>query len=245
MYAPPPSMPPAKKGLNPLVIITIILLLIVAPCVIGGILVANMFRGLGKTMNETLMPTVSCAMNIEAARDALLAYAKDNGDKLPPAENWQKTIYPYYEKAIGPKISKENVDIPIIGKIEIKRFPAEGEWTCGVTFDSKDQKKFTGVAYNTDVAGKKLSDIKDLAATIAIFETKEPKLNQAMKYAALNPVEAPKIMGERREWIMAPLSGSVNFDVDKQGSRGANVKIEASVGSGDEPEAPKEPGGTK
>lgn len=64
-----------------------------------------------RSVMDAGMGLVSCSINGDLARDAVLAYALDHEGKLPDAKSWQDDIKPYYErlyqKMMGDKDIKE------------------------------------------------------------------------------------------------------------------------------------------
>lgn len=144
---------------------------------------------------------VECFASATEVGAALRAYQKANGGKMPPAATWQTELRKYIDKTKG---SKEETPF--------KLFSSTSKWEC--TSDGK----ITGFAFNSELAGKKVSDIKDSAEQIAIFETTTAVENQAKKYVALPFSESPTVMGKSstRGWIVIGVTGNMMI-VDKSG----------------------------
>jgi hypothetical protein len=146
-------------------------------------------------------PMAKCGISIELMRNAVVAFADDNGGKLPTAATWQDQIKPYYAKELTRKKVKENP----FGTIS-----PEGEWGC----EAEDNVS-TGIAFNAELSGKKLADIKDQGGTIVLFESAERKRNLSLKYDPKTFGKLPKRFGTELMMI-APLTGDPKM-VDKTG----------------------------
>lgn len=208
-------------GGSPVKIIVLVVLFIVVPCAIGGYLLINFASKTMKQVADTMMPTVSCAKNFEYARDAMLDYANEKG-ALPPKENWQALIEPYYRK-LAAKMDKEGGDV-MGADFSLKAWPEGAEWNCKVP------DGVTGVAYNLELAGKKLADIKNKSDAIVLFEVQKPGKNLALTYKEPPRSERPLfMMGERRDWFYIPLEGTgttKSFAKDKNFKVDVNTKEE-------------------
>jgi hypothetical protein len=218
METPPPYIPPKKKS-NTGLIIGIVLGSVALCCILsagvlfgGGLWLVNKAKGIGE-----------CAMSFQFAQKAMQAYAADHDGKLPNAKTWQDDIREYYKKATQ-KINKDQS-----GPIQFHPFASDGEWAC-----VNENQPATGIAFNVELSGKKISDIKDPGTTVLLFETPTVGKNQAKKYEALDPKSSPKIFNENRGWIVMPVqgrskmrggSGSEDFDID--------MEDEVSSGSSD------------
>ncbi len=213
-FSPPPSAPQRKS--NTALILGIVLACILIPCVgliIVGVLGMNFFK-------NTLAPMASCAIGFEQVRNAIENYADDHNGTLPKAATWQDDVRPYYVKVI-----KENPEE--FGPITPMK--ADGDWGC------KAGDRATGMAFNTDLSGKKLADIKDPYATILIFEIDAAMKNANLPYKTRSNASSPKFMDKRRGWIEMPIRGSSKgFDMD--GGSSGRVKTRSS--SGEEDSAP-------
>ncbi len=189
-----------------------LLLIVIAFCIL--VMVALFFSC--KAMMNTGMSMVSCAMNGDLARNAVLAYAQEHDGVLPNAETWQDDVRANYErlyqKAMG-EMSSE--DMPSWLKLDVAK-PGE---VLGCSMGGTK----TGFAFNSEVSGKKLSDFTDPKTTVLIFETLSPAYN-AYGLVKDRPTDDPalKFFGEKREWMDFHIegesdmfeSGNSDFDFD-------------------------------
>lgn len=205
MNVPPP--PPTSRpdgGNRALKILLVVLVFVGIPCIVGVFFLMNLFKKGLQVMNETLMPVASCAANIESARDAMLAYAKDHNGFLPKADRWQEEIRPYYEKEFAARGSQK---VDVLGqRFELKPFPKEGAWYCETGTENN-----TGIAFNAKIAGAKLADVKDPRSTALLFEIEKPRLNAVEEYAPKPKSSAPKMFGESRDWMVVYVEGEGPF----------------------------------
>jgi hypothetical protein len=192
----PPMATPLPKKKNNTVLIVVLILVILVPCI--GILVVG---ALGFSMfKSTLQPMVGCMMTFEAAKSAVNDYAKEKGH-LPKAETWQTEVKGYYAKYLANKQDEFGPFPPS---------PSEGEWGC------KNGDKTTGIAFNSDLSGKKLADVKERYATIMLFEIEKASMNAHARYVPKPNEGSPKIMGsEPRGWITVTVDGDVNLGKNK------------------------------
>lgn len=189
MGAPPPYQPPMPRKNNNTVLIVVIILVVLVPC-IGLILLAA--AGVSFFKNQ-IGPMAGCMITLESGRNAVEKYVAEKGT-YPKAETWQDDIKSYYEK----ELTKEAPDMG-----PFKPSPADSAWEC------KFGEPVTGIAYNSDLSGKKAADIKDKGATILFFEIKTPVKNAHEPYKTRAASESPKFMGEPRGWLKIPLDGGV------------------------------------
>ncbi len=168
--------------------------------------------GAGMWGFNKVMPMAGCFINFEAARQGLVTYAKEHDGNLPKKENWQRDLKPYVQKYLG----KEDLG-------PVKAFdPNAAEWYC------ETDGRRTGIAYNSEIAGKKLADIKDPYMTIAFFEIENPRANAAEVYKRKENSTSPKIFGEPRGWIAITLEGDVQ-GMKKRSSGG--IRIDTDTGT--------------
>jgi hypothetical protein len=155
---------------------------------------------------------MGCMSTFNMAGAAAEAYAVEHGGKLPEAATWQDDIQPYYQRLFDKyKAEFEGADKFIDGLL-----PS----AAGDVFQCKNSDRTTGVAYNSDIAGKVLKDIKDPDRTVMFFETDTMGRNQAMAYKAMPNSKAPKWMNSSRDWIVWNVSGNSNpFETSSGGSR--------------------------
>lgn len=155
---------------------------------------------------KELIPTISCAYNIRIARDAVLLYAKDHGGRLPNAATWQDDVRRYFDQVTLTSSDADEF---------VRRWKADGEWAC------KLRDRTTSVAFNSDLSGKLLSEISDPTRTVLLFEVARTGTNLNEKYKPSAKETSPKVMGEPRGWISAPVEGDV---------RAPNSRVEIEVG---------------
>lgn len=201
MQPPPFSMPEKKKNTG---LIVLAIVLGVGICCVGPIVAVG---GLGWFGFRNVQGTVTCAASLSAIRDSTLAYAKANGDKLPKADTWQDDVRPFYAKFL--KSETQNM-----GPFHL--FEPEADWVC----ENADGTK-TGIAFNKDLSGVKISDIKDRLNTVLVFEAEKPGKNLNESYKKKPKSTSPKIFNEPRGWITMPVEGG---DIDMKGKSGIEVK---------------------
>lgn len=198
---PPPYSPAPKKNNTVLIVVGVVLGLGI--CCIGPIAVLGVGGLLGFRGVEGM---VKCAGSMSKIRDATVAYAKANGDTLPSAATWEDKVRPEYEKLAT------NQDM---GPFEL--LSATDPWVCKNSDGTE-----TGIAFNRDLSGKKLSDIKDRLNTALIFEVEKGGKNLNEPYKKRDDATAPKMFGQPREWIMIPVEGG---DI----SMSTDIKVDAKA----------------
>lgn len=214
----PGYAPPRNSGNKVLIVILVIIAVMCIGLIAAG--VGMYFWGINLVKN-TFIPTAQCAVGYEEVRAALLDYAKDHDGKLPNAETWQDDVRPYYAKVqLG---TQNNKDVP--KGFEIRKFPLEGDWGCKVS-----DTQMTGMAFNKDLSGMKVADIKDPYSTVILFEIEKPSRNASESYVPRSKTNAPRfIMGERREWFKITIEGRMDWSFDKQG-RPSSLPSEPQTG---------------
>lgn len=192
MESPPPYMPAPKKSNTGLIV----------GLILGGfflccLLPLGLLGGFGYFAFNKSKDMVSCIMAYQNVRDALVDYSQDHGGKLPPAAKWMDEVRPYYKKIIARAPDKD-------GQKVFGFMPAEGTWSC-----SDGSGGQTGMAFNSDLSGKKVADIKNPSRTYLVFETKSPAPNLNQKFEELPKDQSPKIFNSARGWIKVPVQGDV------------------------------------
>lgn len=187
-------------------------------CVIG--FVALGFFGLSFA-KRVAGPIAGCVISFEAAREGILEYAKDHDGRLPKAETWQDDIRSYVSKHL--KQEQEAQDM-----IGAKTMKLDGDWGCYVS-----DTKMTGMAYNSELSGMLLTEVKDPYSTALIFEIDAPRRNAAEKYQPRADAGSPTIMGESRGWIRVNLEGEIDINTGSSRWRSSSEK------GGDESAAPE------
>jgi len=163
---------------------------------------------------DTGMTMVGCTADLKVIRDSLVAYANEKG-AFPKAETWQDDIRDKVTAGVAAS-NKEFEEAPF----KISRIDPNGEWNC-VVKDSTGKEIKYGFAYNSEVAGKKMAEIKDPATMVLVFESEKTGKNLAMKYALPPGKPEPKFMNQPREWLKAMVSGDVDFDFEGGSAKGS------------------------
>ncbi|MFN8218720.1 MAG: hypothetical protein U0S12_01130 [Fimbriimonadales bacterium] len=195
---PPPFSPPAPRKDNTLKIVLIILGVAAFMCVL--LLGAAGVFGM-KFFNQSIKPLAGCAIGFNDVREAMREYAKEHNDTLPAADKWQDEIRPYLVKVLAKNREDKGGIFP--------ELDPNGNWGCD---DGKGGK--TGMAYNTEIAGKKIAEVKDHSGTILIFEVPDSGTNLAKAYSLQDRSKAPMIMSEHRQWLKLPLEGGDEFNFE-------------------------------
>jgi hypothetical protein len=220
-----PDMPrPAKKsntGLIIAIVIGAVALMCIVPIVIAGFAMFGVYK--------SAKPTIECFAAFDHVRQAIKDYAKDNDGKLPSAATWEDDIRPYFKKVA-------ESDRGEMGPFNAMK--VEGPWGC-----EGQNKSRTGMAFNIDLSGKKLGDIKDPRSTVLVFEVEQPGRNLHEKYKPRPKETSPKILGEYRGWVKVRVEGDIDDDMNF-GKRDTSetsieagpvdVKIKTSNGEGGE-----------
>lgn len=185
----PPAYSPPKKS-NTGLIIGLILGGIAICCIgtVGGI---GLFGY--RFFSDTIAPIAECMTGYQAVSESLSAYAKDHDGKLPSAAKWQEELAPYVEKELATMKDEAG---------PFKLMDPYGEWSC------KSGTRKTGMAFNSDLDGKKLADAKkdDL---VVVFESDTVARNFSAKYVEQEKSTSPKIMGDERGWLTVRAEGGV------------------------------------
>lgn len=214
----PPYMPGPKKSKTGLIVGGIVAGVLFCCVLPIGLIGGGALYGWKK-----IQGTASCVFTFGDMKRAVQLYTAEHHGKLPDAEKWQDELRPYYKRAMTPKE-------------QLGPFPQmqpEGDWGC-----KESDGTSTGMAFNSDVSGKDVSEIKDSENTVAIFETEHPAKNQHMAYKKLDPLSSPKIFNEPRGWFFVSVSGDVFTDSPKKGvqrmgniSGGGGFKIQTGSGN--------------
>lgn len=208
MESPPSFTPPGKKS-NTGLIVGLIIGGVVLCCVLPiGLIGGGTFFAFKKVQGG-----LTCAIAFQQVRDSVTAYAEANGGKLPTASKWMDQVRPYYEKEVKSMGAEKN---------PFGSMPADGVWACTDESGGK-----TGIAFNSELSGKKLEDIQNRASKIVIFEVPTAEMNKNEPYKPLPKSSSPKLMGQPRGWFRAPLEGDIEGS-EISGSAGSgrgNVKI--------------------
>ncbi|MDR3691299.1 MAG: hypothetical protein P4L46_18105 [Fimbriimonas sp.] len=210
MEVPPTYLPPrrSKNGL----LIGIIVGAICLCCLLGSLVVGG-----GWFAFRSVSGTAGCVITFTEMSKAMTKYESSHKGKLPKADTWQDDLRSDLRKSLLPK--EQAGPFPQISP--------DGDWGC-----RESDGASTGLAFNSDVSGKSLDDIKDSEKTVVLFETIKPEKNQHMKYSRLDPKTSPKIFGSPRGWFFITANGDVWTDSPKKGPQrignsnmGANVQF--------------------
>lgn len=207
----PPSYAPPPKKRGPGLVIAIIVIALLICC--GGPLL--LLGGAGLWGYQKFGSLITCAISISETRKAILEYEKEKGH-FPPAATWQTDIAPYYKSVIESRKSKED------------RGPFKA-WNIDENLICTDNPTPTGIAYNEELAGKKLSDIKDPYSTYVLFEVGETGMNLHQAYKRRDRSTWPKMMDSRRPWLELKLRG----DVEGGDSKTIQIKTSSNDDSSD------------
>lgn len=146
-------------------------------------------------------PMIACSSDLESVRDGIIAYRDKNG-KYPAAETWMADIRPLLQANPEMKQLENN---PVMSVKPMDRTKA---FRCQAT-----PEKAYGFAYNSAFAGKTTAEGAALGQTVLVFEANaEPKENLAMPFKAQTGEALPRIMGQKRDWLVANLTGDVDFE---------------------------------
>jgi hypothetical protein len=193
---PPAYQAPQQNKSRTTLIVVIVLVCVLVPClcVVGGGAFAYFFA------KKNVLPMVGCTITMTDARDAVVQYANQNDGKFPDAKTWQDDIKSHYAQL-------HTVEQ---GMGEMGGKTADEEWSCR----PGPGDTLTGIAYNADLSGKKMADIKDPYATIVLFEVDKVSRNASAPYKERPEQESPAMFGEHMGWFFVPLQG----DPDLTGS---------------------------
>jgi hypothetical protein len=200
MEQPPPYRP--KKSNTGLIIGLIIGALVI--CCGGGM--ALLGGGAWFAMKK-VGPMAKCGISVEAMANACLAYANAHGGKLPDADKWQDQVKDLYAKELQKSNSKDQP----FGTIS-----ADGEWGCEADGEVK-----TGIAFNSDLSGKKLDDVKDRSSTVMLFEVLKTGRNLNEKFDPENTTDIPKRFGDPARFTV-----TANGNTEMIGKNGKHVNIQ-------------------
>lgn len=206
----PIASPTLRHGRVNWLLLTLGALALMCLCCGGGVFYCS----------RNAMPMAGCLITYSLAEQAISEYARKHDGNLPPAANWQSELAPYYTKyAAKADTPKGN---PFVN-IEI----ADITKPLGCYDGSRAT---SGMAYNTEVAGKKLHQIKDRTTPI-FFEVPTASLNQAMKYAEQDVSKAPTMFGQSRGWFLVTVDGQTLM-LTKDGRTPVNVGTGSTTPNG-------------
>ncbi len=197
--APPPfqPVPPRSSGTR---VWLWILLISVGCCVLlcGGLGIVGYgaFNQMGSV--------AGCAMSYEMARASMLAYSMEHGGKLPDSATWQDDARPYYARIYAKNMAA-------LKKAHMEGFfgptSPEGDWSCRA-----DGNRRTGMAFNAELSGKKVADVKNPMVTVLLFEVDRQGRNLSEPYKERPESDAPKLFGKSRPWLTVEVGGNGKYD---------------------------------
>lgn len=194
MQTPPPFSPPGappKRSNSAIWIIVIVVLCVVIPC--GGLIALGFFGF--NWFGRTLGPMASCMLLYEGVRHSVEAYSDEHDGKLPNAATWQDDVRPYYAKWREKSAKEAGPFAPPT---------SDAEWGCTI------EGKKTGIAFNSELSGKKWDDIEKKRTTILLYEVETVLKNANGPYKERSEKSSPTLMGEHRGWIEIPVEGSMD-----------------------------------
>lgn len=149
----------------------------------------------GQNVLASNQPYVSCTFVMTVVPDAIEAYAKQNGGKMPDADKWQDQIAPFYSDIV-----KNRTDI---GPIKVLK--PEEEWVCNA------ENPRTTIAYNSEVSGQMIGRVQTKPETILLFESSATGRNVHAKYTPQPFDRSPKLsvfgQTDNRGWLLATVGG--------------------------------------
>jgi len=188
----PPYAPPKKNRTTTVVWVIVGISALCCVCLIA------MCGGGYKFFTSVGIPMAECSMNIESLRDGVVGYAQKHDGKLPSAATWKKDIWPYYTKSFESRASSQRKTSPF------QPVDQNGAWLCKVS-----DKDTTAIVYNSDIAGKKLDDLKPDA--VFVFEAPSGTPDHEA-YTRQDPTKSPDlILGNRRGWLLARATGDTQL----------------------------------
>lgn len=210
VQSPPPYSAPAPKKSKTGLIIGLVIGGVVVCC---GLPIAGVV-GLGMFGLKAGKGVANCAITFAKVRDAAVKYAAANDGKMPPAKNWTAELRTY----IPAGGEEEKAMQSILGKTEI-----EGDaWGC------TEGTTKTGLVYNSDAVGKKLSDLK-AKDVVLFFETSKRTANAVAAYKAPDPATSPKVFDKPRGWFSIDANGDAKVN-GPNGSQPINVRTRRGIG---------------
>lgn len=140
---------------------------------------------------KNIAPQIQCDLAFENVRDAILYYAEMNGGHLPRAETWMDDLQPYLVKTYNATQNSMRSSLILYG-----------DWGCKL-----DTGHQTGMAYNSELSGVAIKDIKDVKNVILLFEIENPKRNANGTYPPVGRPARPNTNWARRQWLRIGLIG--------------------------------------
>lgn len=189
---------PKSNSLSTILIVVSISCLLL--CGLGTFFAGKQFMGLLGNVG----PTIGCALDMEAVRDAVVQYAAEKGT-YPNAETWQDDVKEMVRAQIAAAAKKK--ELPF----KVTRMNVDGQWGC-MTSEQGQPQVWSTFVYNKTLAGKKPSEVPAPETTVLVFEAPGAGKNISYEYGSKSLGAAPKIMGNEREWLKANVVGEVSED---------------------------------
>jgi hypothetical protein len=194
---PPYYRPTAPRKNSNTILIVVLICVVVVPCL--GLIALGLFTY--RFATDTIVPMAGCMVTFESAKKAMTTYTAEKG-VFPKADSWQTEIAPYYAKIVDAKKEEYGPFAPS---------KANEPWVCKGDPNS-------GIAFNSDLSGKKVADIKDRIKTVMLFETEKSGLNAHESYKVKPKETSPKLMGNHRGWIYVTVNGDIEGFEDNKNS---------------------------
>jgi hypothetical protein len=198
-------------------------LVVVGLCVVLAVVAGLFFRNVWGQVSAT----AGCIGMFETVHGAMIAYSMENGDRLPPAADWQPAIEKYYAR-LYQRLKDQGMPKDFLP-------PAPGE-----VLQCKWEGRTTGVAYNAEIAGSNVKEIKNPRQAVLIFETDTVGISQTKIYAPKPSAKAPRLFYNERDWIVYYVEGNKD-PFEREVSAESDFKIDPKDALEAEPKA--RPGG--
>ncbi|MBL8048282.1 MAG: hypothetical protein JNJ45_06330 [Chthonomonas sp.] len=213
-----PQYQPPKKQNNLPRILLLVFVFVCVPCVLILFFGSRLLLNVAKKG----MSVAGCSFSLSSARDAMVDYSKDHNGKLPPMADWQKEIFPYYQKHVK-KVTAEmdnaNDFIKDLLDLDMMKDPAK-PFGCA----TDDDAKRTTFVYNSKIAGLPLAEVRKNAETKWIFESMDGGVSVSKPAPdKLDDASAPKLMGSVRGWFWIKGEGD-SYLRNREFSEG-NIKV--------------------
>lgn len=140
---------------------------------------------------RNIAPQIQCDLAFENVRDAILYYAEMNNGHLPRADTWMDDLQPYLVKTYNATQNSMRSSLIL-----------DGDWGCKL-----DTGHQTGMAFNTELSGMAIKDIRDVKNVILLYEIENPKRNANGVYPPTDRPERPTTNWKRRQWLRIGLIG--------------------------------------
>lgn len=152
---------------------------------------------------RAMRPVTACSTEATALRDALNTFASRNGGKLPSSATWKADVREEFIRRRD-ELKRLDVNLRNLGPDSgIHWSEAEGQWGCRI-----GNGALQAFCFNSELAGKQVSDIVEPEKTVMVFETPYTE-NRAEPFKRRIDRTGPLVMGQLRDWIIIPVVGSM------------------------------------